>query len=167
MSGILVTFLGLLEPVAGAAFAFFFAHERFVSLVYLAGVLILGSLVLQVLASRTDAPTKQGTWRPLPFFRDTVPFHGQDARKHLCRSSIPQGRCTRQLLELLWSMSEGVDVSTLHRVTGLPSGSVYRLLGVLQKRGFVVAYRDSRAIQHYVLHPAWQVSKHLSATFSS
>ncbi|WP_126554878.1 DMT family transporter [Dictyobacter kobayashii] len=158
VNGVLLTFLGMLEPVEGAFFAFFFAHERFLLLVYVGGALMMGSLALQALSG----------WKNTPHAVRIVPFSHKkvnDTRKDLLRPHWPQGRHARALLAHLWLAPEGVDLRTLQCLTGIPCGCVHRFLGVLQKRGLVISYQDSRAIKYYMIHPSWHVSSHLMAKF--
>ena len=52
VNGMTLTFLSIIEPIISACFAFLVSHERFQSLVYIGGVLAVGSIVLQSLASQ-------------------------------------------------------------------------------------------------------------------
>ena len=164
VNGVLLTFLGTLEPVAGAIFAFCFADERFAPLVYLGGALAIGSLVLQTWASRAGGVNKKQR-RKQPYQKE-VRFHAYNARMHLARPYWPQGRYTQLLLASLLSMSEGINLSTLHRLTGIPYDYMYRFLEVLQKRGLILYYQDSCKTKYYMLHPSCYVSKNLIAGFN-
>ncbi|GCE15020.1 hypothetical protein KTT_48790 [Tengunoibacter tsumagoiensis] len=159
VNGVLLTFLGTLEPVAGAAFAYLFAHERFGPFVYLSGALIVGSLVLQAWTSTTEKPMNEKE-KHQPFQQERL------LQTSVSRMYLPQGRYTQQLLTTLWPMSEGVDLPTLHCLTGLPSGSLHRFLSILKKRGYIISYQNARMIPCYRIHPSWCVSTHLQLDFN-
>jgi hypothetical protein len=166
VNGVMLTFLGTLEPVAGAIFAFFFAHEHFLPLMYLGGVLIVGSLVLQALVGCTGlSRSVRIWWRRFHHFHKVQVQASAPTRRLLSRSSWPQGRRAHILFTQFLSVSEGVDLLTLQRLTGMPCRCVYRLLAFLQKQGYVISYQNHGA-RYYMLHPSWQVSGHLREVLS-
>jgi drug/metabolite transporter (DMT)-like permease len=163
VNGVLLTFIATLEPIAGAVFGFFFVHERFLPLVYLGGGLAVSSMVLQALASRIDSSRHTlPVWRKMHRFRkETGDRTDESEAHHLASLSWPGGRRAGVLLAQLWSASEGVDLLTLQRLTGIPCGCAHRLLAFLQKQGYVVSYHHSPKVTYYMLHPSWRVPCHL------
>ncbi|GCE29474.1 hypothetical protein KDA_49580 [Dictyobacter alpinus] len=152
VNGVLLTFLGILEPVAGAAFAFFFVHESFSPLVYIGGAIMLGSLVLQAMADWKHSP------RPEPVVSF---FYTEDGDRIQEPALPPHGLQRKQMQALFMQLreaSDGVDLPTLRCLTGLPAASVCRSLRCLQQQGSVISYRHPQQKRRYLLHPACSVS---------
>jgi drug/metabolite transporter (DMT)-like permease len=167
VNGVLLTFLATLEPIAGAVFAFFFAHEHFLPLVYLGGALAVSSIVFQALANSIGSShSTRNIWRNRHLSRKEITIQKDDGREHLPVNPFwPRGRRAYMLLVQLWSTPEGLDLLTLQRLTGIPCGCAHRLLAFLQKQGYVVSYYSSHKVKYYMLHPSWRVSHCLQRDF--
>jgi DNA-binding IclR family transcriptional regulator len=68
---------------------------------------------------------------------------------------IPLGNRACVLLAQLWERPDGVDLLTLHHLTGIPCGYARRLLVSLQRRGYVAACHTMHETSRYQLNPSW------------
>jgi drug/metabolite transporter (DMT)-like permease len=171
VSGITVAFIAMVEPIVTAGFAYFLLHERFLPLVYAGGVLAVGSMLLQALASRTemhasDSQKQQERGRGNRLLYEQLPALSSEQEAETLMKRAWPGRRARALLIQLWQAPDGVDLVTLQRLTGVPCGCAYRLLASWQRQGYIVSSRQKMHEGNgYRLCPSWQVSGSLQQEF--
>ncbi len=162
VNGVTLTFIALLEPIADAYFAFCFVHEHFLPQVYLGGILAVGSIVLQAFAGKISLQSfsvrhMSFRMRHFSLFRTRPVRQANDFDERLSiLQNLPLGRRARTLLMHLWGKPDGVDLFTLHRLTGIPCGYTHRLLVSLQVQGYVVSRHNTLQTKRYKLSPSWR-----------
>jgi drug/metabolite transporter (DMT)-like permease len=157
VNGVTVTFIAVLEPIMDACFAFFFVHERLLPQIYLGGMLALASMVLQACAGshRLKVFFARGKHVRWSLFRQRSALPQEDFEARLrMMPDVPLGSRARILLACLWERPDGVDLLTLHCLTGIPCGYTRRLLVSLQRRGYVVSYYKTHKMSYYWLTPS-------------
>ena len=161
VDGITLTFIALLEPIIDACFAFFFVHEHFLLQVYLGGILVIASMVLQACTGISSFQSfstrgRHRRWRIFPLFRQKTAPQKDDFEERLREmQDMPLGRRACQLLVHLWGKPDGVDLFTLHHLTGIPCGYAHQLLTFLQQQGYVVSSHKTHKVSRYRLASSW------------
>jgi drug/metabolite transporter (DMT)-like permease len=158
INGVTVTFIAVLEPIMDACFAFFFVHEHLLPQIYLGGMLAIASMVLQACAgsSRLKLFLARGKHVRWSLFRQRIVLPQEDFGARLrVMPDVPLGNRACLLLAHLWERPDGVDLLTLHRLTGIPCGYARRLLVSLQRRGYVAACHTMHETSRYQLNPSW------------
>jgi drug/metabolite transporter (DMT)-like permease len=162
VNGVTITFIAVLEPIMDAGFAFFFAHEHLLPQIYLGCLLAIGSMVVQACAGSRRlklflARGKHVRWSP---FRQRIVLPQEDFEARLrVMPDVPLGSRARILLVQLWERPDGVDLLTLHCLTGIPCGYARRLLVSLQRRGYVVSSHTMHEPSCYRLNPSWNYER--------
>ncbi len=161
VNGITVTFLAVLEPIAGAVFAFVFAHERLSSSIYIGGGLAIGSVLLEALANVVNVKRLSPVYfhklwvNVFRMHKQQVP---QKAPRLIIQGVSSLGEDARLLLACLWSTPNGLNMHTLQQLTGVSPGRTYQLLSHLQKRGYVMLRCHRQKSCRYTLHPSYWFS---------
>lgn len=144
VDGVLLTFLAILEPIADASFAFFFAHEQFLFQVYLGGILAIGSCVFQACAGNRGEPVlslARVSFKKSCFFlfckRPLLPANDGGKRLAL-RHHLPLGKCAPTLPLRIREKPDGGDLVTMHHLPGISCDDAYRFLVSLHKQGYRV-----------------------------
>jgi IclR helix-turn-helix domain len=162
VNGVTVTFIAVLEPIMDACFAFFFVHEHLLPQIYLGGMLAIASMMLQACAGsrRLKLFFARGKHVRWSLFRQRIVLPQEDFGARLrVMPDVPLGSRARILLAHLWERPDGVDLLTLHRLTGIPCGYARRLLVSLQRRGYVVSSHTMHEPSCYRLNPSWNYER--------